>query len=187
MDGSSRISTRPAEQNGSDRNVAKMQFVRLSAQFPGTVTETVEGQPLYLLGLFDGLIDRPFTRTLHDITLLMRASGDAAAKLTRPATLLHIAREVAVVLNKETLARAACLARGFANWKFFPSLGRLQSAAERRTADTKTEILQPRAGEFPLLCLATSFFGKSTGPFRPTVSYLTDLFVCVKPEVEQSC
>ena len=57
MDGSSRISTRPAEQNGSDRNVAKMQFVRLSAQFPGTVTETVEGQPLYLLGLFDGLID----------------------------------------------------------------------------------------------------------------------------------
>ena len=27
---------------------------------------------------------------------------------------------VAVVLNKETVARAACVARGFANWKFFP-------------------------------------------------------------------
>ena len=47
-----------------------MQFVRVSAQFAETMTETLES---YLLLLFDGSIDRPCTWTLHDITLLTRS------------------------------------------------------------------------------------------------------------------
>ena len=119
----------------------------------------------------------------HDITYHWWETnkGDETGKLTKPATLFRFAREVTVALNKETLARAACVARGFADWNYFPSLGRFQSAAEWRTAYTESEILQARGGEFPLLCLATSFFDIFWVIHRPLLprSFISHWFVCL--------